>query len=455
MRRVTDGPNAAGDRFERSQSPSRSFSGRRPNRAGMDEPSSRRSRAAASGTDQPVAVAEGSDDGAPTVDVGLLAATGSRVDPDRLVAFAARIASDGSDELAASTGATWRFYAEEPEPLADAGPRRPSEFLDEAALRMVEGPYDLVVVVTDAPLLARSRRRVAGLASPLSRVAVVSTHRLRVSGRDSPSRPLDAPAVRYNGAAVLLHQVGHLLGADHDPDGGAMAPYEFDPDRRSVPSFDADLTRRLARLAPAIPEESVESRSVTELVGFHLRSAARHPGEVVRSVATSRAPLLPLSLPKLSTAAVAPTLILVFSAETWDVGLNLDDGTAALFAVVSVLAAAAYLMFSLNLNVPRERRGVVTEHVALLNVAILAILVAGTVGLFALVGGIMLVIAYVVFPPNLMTNWPSLEDPVVTTVDIVRIAGFIATVGVLSGALAGGLEDRTILRHLALFRRRP
>ncbi|WP_436911122.1 hypothetical protein [Halosimplex marinum] len=418
-----------------------------------DSPGPASETTAGEGTGGPAVVGEGGD--GPTVDVGVLPATASRVDPERLVAFTGQLAADAVDELAAATGATWRFYDEEPEPLSDPEPRRPSEFLDEAALRMVEGPYDLVVVVTDAPLLARDRSRVAGLASPLSRVAVVSTRRLRTSGRDRPRRPLDDPAVRYNGATVLLHQVGHLLGAGHDADGGVMAPYEFDPGRRSVPSFDADLRRRLERVATTVPEAEVASRSVADLVRFHLASAARNPRKLLGALATSRAPLLPLFLPKLSTAAVAPTLILVFSAETWDVGLNLGNGTAALFAVVSVLAAAAYLLFSLNLNVPRERRGVVTEHVALLNVAILGILVAGVAGLFALVAGIMLVIEYVVFPPNLMTNWPSLEDPVVTTVDIVRIAGFIATVGVLTGALAGGLEDRTLLRHLALFRRRP
>jgi len=152
---------------------------------------------------------------------------------------------------------------------------------------------------------------------------------------------------------------------------------------------------------------------------------------------------------------VTPTLILVFSAETWDVGMNLDNVTAVSFAAASILLAAVYLVFSLNLNVPRERRAVVTEHVALLNVAILGVLVLGMAGLFALVGAVMLVIEFVVFPPNLMTNWPSLEDPVVTVVDLVRTGGFIATIGVLSGALAGGLEDRTILRQLALFLAKP
>jgi hypothetical protein len=39
--------------------------------------------------------------------------------------------------------------------------------------------------------------------------------------------------------------------------------------------------------------------------------------------------------------------------------------------------------------------------------------------------------------------------------DLVRTAAFISTVGVVSGALAGGLENRTIVRHLTLFRDRP
>ena len=65
------------------------------------------------------------------------------------------------------------------------------------------------------------------------------------------------------------------------------------------------------------------------------------------------------------------------------------------------------------------------------------------------------VIELVVFPPNLMSNWPSLDDPTVGFVDLVRTGAFISTIGVLSGALAGGLESRTILSHLTLFLDRP
>lgn len=97
----------------------------------------------------------------------------------------------------------------------------------------------------------------------------------------------------------------------------------------------------------------------------------------------------------------------------------------------------------------------ITEQMALVNVTVFCLLLLAMVGLFALVGSIILLIELAVFPPNLMTNCPSLEDPSVGFVDFVRVGVFISTTGVLSRALAGGIENRMALRHLALFRDRP
>jgi len=73
---------------------------------------------------------------------------------------------------------------------------------------------------------------------------------------------------------------------------------------------------------------------------------------------------------------------------------------------------------------------------ALVNVTVYFILVVAMIGLFVLVGSIMLLIELVVFPPHLMTNWPSLEEPTVDLIDLIRVGGFISTLGVLSGALS-------------------
>jgi len=390
------------------------------------------------------------------VDVGVLVAHAPGTDPARLRTLATQAAEDAVDELATATDVTWRFYLDDAARLADHDPRRPSEFLDRATHRMVQGPYDVVVVVTDLPLVSSRERFVPGLASPLSRVAVVSTRGLSSGPRDQPRRALDDEAIRWNAATLLVHLVGHVLGARHrDADGGVMEPFRFRPERRAVPPMDADVESRLHRIAEEIPAAEASPRGPVGRLAFHVRSAVRNSREILQALVDSRAPLLPLSLPKLSTAAVAPTLVIVFSAESWDVGFHMGNATAGLFAVASVIAAAVYLLFAQNLTFPRKRHRIVTEHTALVNVTVFLVLVLAMVGLFALVWAIILVIEFVVFPPNLMSNWPSLEQPTVGFVDLIRTGAFISTIGVLSGALAGGLESRTIVSHLALFLDRP
>ncbi len=390
------------------------------------------------------------------VDVGVFIAHAPGTDPDRLQSFAARAAEDAVDELASATDVTWRFYLEDPARLPDHDRRRPSEFLDRATHRMVEGPYDLVVVVTDVPLVSSRERFVPGLASPLSRVTVLSTRNLRSAPRGEPRRSLDHEAVRWNAATLLVHLVGHVLGARHrDADSGVMEPFQFVSERRDVPPIDADVETVLHRIAREIPAVETHPRGSLARLAFHARSAVQNPGRILQALINSRAPLLPLSLPKLSTAAVAPTLVIVFSAESWDVGFHMDNVTAGLFAAMSILIAAVYLLFAQNLSFPRKQHQIVTEHTALVNVTVFLVLVLAMLGLFMLVWVIILVIEMVVFPPNLMSNWPSLEDPAVGFVDLVRTGAFISTIGVLSGALAGGLESRTIVSHLTLFLDRP
>jgi predicted Zn-dependent protease len=387
------------------------------------------------------------------VDVGVLVAHSPGVEAPRLEAFAQRVVDDAAAELAAATDLDWRTHPAKPEQLSDRSARRPSEFLDEAALHMVTEPYDLVVVVTDVPVTTRSQRVVEGLASPVARILVVSTRRLRYPLGSETPKGLDDEGLHWNAVTLVVHLLGHVLGAKHD-DGGVMEPFTFDPSRRSVPAFDADVRAHLHRIARQVPEES-STRGRLRGFAFHAVSLARNPGTVVKTLLDSRAPLLPFSLPRLSTAAVTPTLILVFSAEAWDVGLNLSNLTAILFAFGSILAAAIHLKYVQRLSFPRERSQVITEHMALVNVTVFAILLVAMVGLFVLVGTIILSIELLVFPPNLMTNWPNLEDPSVSFVDLVRVGVFISTIGVLSGALAGGIENRMALRHLALFLDEP
>lgn len=389
-----------------------------------------------------------------TIDAGLLVSHSPTADVEQIRRFARRITDTIDGELKQATGATWTFHFTEMTRLHDDDARRPSDFLDEASLQMVEGPFDFVVVVTDAGLVSSRSSIVAGLASPASRVAVLSTRKLLLSPRGHPTRTLGDETVQSNAATLLLHLIGHLMGLHHRTDAdGVMAPFAFDEDNPPA-RFSTRARTKLQRAARHFPEPVQEGGMVRRFV-FHISSAVQHPLRIAKVLWQNRAPFLALSLPRLATAAVTPTLLLVFTAETWDVGVNMTNGAACIFGVLSVLAATCYLTTVQNLYFPRKEKRRITRHMALLNVVIFLTILLAVVGLFVMVGLLMLFIESYIFPSDLITAWPTLDDPVVTFEDQLRLAAFISIVGVLTGALAGGLESRAVIRHLTLFLRSP
>jgi hypothetical protein len=101
----------------------------------------------------------------------------------------------------------------------------------------------------------------------------------------------------------------------------------------------------------------------------------------------------------------------------------------------------------------KEKR-ILTEHLAVANCVIYLSIFLACIGLSVIVGILMMIVEIYVFPEDLISTWPTLNKPEFNLVDKVRMTIFISTVGVTTGALAGGLENRTLLQHLALFKYR-
>lgn len=389
----------------------------------------------------------------PEMNVAMMAAVSREESLPEVRRFMQRLAEDVRPEMEQATQLRWIFDIVDPTTVDSEQARRPAEFLDEASLRMVEGPYDMVLVVTDSSLVSRKGQVAEGLASPVSRVAVLSTRKLASAPRGTTPYTLESEAVRWNGGALLLHLLGHIGGLGHRgrDRGSVMAPFVFRPSRRALPRFGETEQKFLARAASRLPERELHGGGALATLIFHILMTFRHPMQILKPLWRNRAPLLPLSLSSLATAAVAPSFVLVFSAEIWDVGLGMTNGVASLYAVISILGASFYLARAQSLFLPRKAKGVLTEHLAVANSVIFLSLLLACVGLFVMVGTLMLLIELYIFPPDLVRTWPTLNQPEVNFVDTLRLAAFISTIGVTTGALAGGLENRTVIQHLALF----
>lgn len=384
------------------------------------------------------------------IEVGLLLAHSAGADKAELQEFTARLVEDAGPELRRASGRPWCFHRVDPTVFKSDEARRPADFIGEASLDLAEGSFDLMVVITDIALISSKERVVSGLASPLTRTCILSAGRLRSPRRGLPL-PLDSPPVRWNGAALLLHLIGHVLGARaHERARGAMAPFRFSAERAEAPRFDE--RDRIARRSADFPEPEIPVRNAPHALLVHIAALLRNPRLAMRALLRNRAPLLPLKMPGLATAAVAPIFLLVFTAEFWDAGLGMSNGTAWVYAAISIIGAALYLSFGQNLFLPRKESRVIPEHLAVANAVIFLTMLLAVIGLFIMVGLLTLAIELWIFPADLIATWPTLQDPQVSVGDKVRLAAFISTIGVTTGSLAGGLERTEIMRHLALFR---
>ena len=356
--------------------------------------------------------------------------------------------------LEPATHVKWRASRGEPHRLESNDSRQASDFLREALLRLVESPADMILVITDAALVSRADEIVPGLASPEARVAVLSTRKLLTAPFGEPVRSTTDESVRWNAGTLATHLVGHLLGLSHE-DEGVMAPFSFDPARRQIPNFGRRSQDRVAEAVVRFPEREVSSRGPWGKFRIHLTAAARHRRNVVGPALISWAPLLPLSLTGITTAAVTPTFVILFTDEFWWAGLHLNAWHVWSAALVAVLVATFLVPLSQRLFFPHREKRVVTEHVALVNTAILFSMFLMSLGLFVIVTLLVLLIEFWLFPQQFIVEWFSDRGFDVGPIDHLHIAMFVSALGTLTGALAGGFHGREIIHQPSLFLKEP
>ncbi|WP_372920402.1 hypothetical protein, partial [Salegentibacter sp.] len=305
----------------------------------------------------------------PEMEVGILIAISKAEDKEAFINYAKQLVQDIKVRLKESTGITWSFDIVDTTRLESDRSRYPSEFLDGASLRMAEGPYDLVTVITDVGIMSRKNNLVAGLSSSVTRIIVLSTRKLTSTGRNKARLELTDSRVRFNSGKFMLHQIGHLLELKHSSAATSkiMDARSFTADLKEIPSFTSEEKEKLKKKAKKAPDRELQDANDLETFIFHILMTFRHLKIFFRPLLKNKALLLPLSLPGLATAAVAPAIILIFTAEIWDVGLGMSNGTAAFFAVISIMLASFYLVRVQSLFLPRKEKRILTEHLAVAN----------------------------------------------------------------------------------------
>ena len=180
---------------------------------------------------------------------------------------------------------------------------------------------------------------------------------------------------------------------------------------------------------------------------FHLTVAWRNRGEILAAMRQIAPWTFPLRFGRLTIAAASTLLILVITAESWDLGMSQRAGEVITFAGLAVLGSALFVLQRHRLLVRTGSR--LTEQTVITRLSMALAVLVGMAGTWLLLFALVFFCSQVLFDEALVRGWAqSLDEPPGLERYLV-FSGFVATLGIIIGALGASFEPGGYFRHVA------
>jgi hypothetical protein len=294
-------------------------------------------------------------------------------------------------------------------------PAEDSEIVGAARQLLLARAWDLVVVLTDLPLMV-VRRPVVAHASPTHGVAVLSV----------PA--LGTLAVRRRLRDAVLRLLGALLGeaGDDGADGRTDAAR-----RRRIGS-------RLRELGSDVEGQAPTLRFTTRVFTGHLRL-------LFGMVRANRPWQLAARLSRALAAAAAAGVFALVTPDIWSLASALGWQRLTVVSMASVVAIGLTLIVGARLwervTDPRTR-----QQIVLFNIATTATVVIGVAAFYVALFVLSLLAGLLLVVPSRLAD--AIGHPV-TFRDYVEVAWLTSSLATVGGALGAGLESDEAVRRAA------
>ena len=354
----------------------------------------------------------------------------------------------------------WQFPTVVRREMAADGPIEPVTLLDYGVSERDARRWDFALVVTQAELASHFKPYALGVPSQAAQTAVAST--ARIDPEALPALPGERPAEdapeRYEVLgrrlyALLMHLFGHLgdLGHDDDPDDFMFAPRAItDLDRMQAylqEEARADLLEELHDVADVRLEEQTGT-SRRRRARFYVQAAWQERGDIASAIGQIRPWTFPLRFSRLTAAAVSTLVVLLTTAEAWELGMTQPVWAVALLSAVSLGGASVYLVRRQHL-LSRRRTPRLSEQRVVTTVAVAAAVGLGMATTYALLFGLTLGLGLTLFSDALVEGWAASVKGPLGWPRYLSLAGFVAAFGLAIGALGASFEEQGYFRHVA------
>src|SRR5690606_305363 len=137
---------------------------------------------------------------------------------------------------------------------------------------------------------------------------------------------------------------------------------------------------------------------------FYALSIWRNRREIMQAVLRAEPWYFPVRLTRLATAALSALVVLMMTAESWELGMSLSPTMAACISMICLLGTSLFVVRRQRLLMRREQRGA-EERKVVANVSGLLIVAIGMlttyVGLFVMA----LFTSHILFSRSVVESW--------------------------------------------------
>lgn len=311
--------------------------------------------------------------------------------------------------------------------------------------------WDLGVLLTSADLVSHDKPFTLGTFSTALGLIAVSTSRIdpKIESRQiSEEQRVALLCQRIQ--AVVLHSVGHLLGLGHsDQPRNWMADFQTVEELDQARHFSDDQLEVLRESLRSIADLRVEEEprlARSAAVKFYALSAWRNRREILQAIARAEPWYFPVRLNRLATAAMSSLVVLMITAESWELGMSLTPATALALAGVCLVTTSIFVVRRQRLLVRREQRGA-EERKVVANVSALLIVAIGMLTTFLGLFTLALAAGLTLFARSVVESWAaSVSD--IGAEQYASLAIYLASVGIVIGALGASFEEQHHFRHV-------
>ncbi len=318
----------------------------------------------------------------------------------------------------------------------------PFDFLQLGMSEKIERGIDFLLILTEVDLSPSSHTYVLAYPSQLTNIGIVSTKRMWPEFWGRPPNPALAS---QRLSALLLHIFGHLVGLAHTDDpSNVMFDFTVIDDLDVMRAYSPAQIDQIERDLPREAHEQVSQRHRTR---FAIGRVGANAGLILRGLVQVNPFRLMTRLPTMVTAGISAIILFLFNAYIWTVGGHIALFQIVGFSILALVGAELLLYSSFGVNaLVNRRRGlaestvitVATAHLSLISVLLL---------IYLLFLALVFLATIFIIPPNLMLNWPNLT-PIVSPLDHLKLAMFMAGIGVLTGSLGGRSDSPKVIRSI-------